>query len=117
MANLDLSAIVAILTGAVVPLLIYLLSRGPQLRQLNTSRDSELVSSATALVDRLQNEVQTLNTKIEKLDREHETDRADYVAQLDRAHDENARLSRMVAQLRTDLDIASRQIEDLRHRN
>jgi outer membrane murein-binding lipoprotein Lpp len=112
--TLDLQTMVLVLTGAVVPLIIYLLSRGPQLRQLRTSEDTNLVTSATALVTSLQNEVAALNAKIERLERDRSTDRADYVAQLNRAHDENQRLATMVAQLRTDTDIATRQIDALR---
>lgn len=112
--TLDLQTLVLILTGAVVPLLIYLLSRGPQLRQLKTSEESGLITSATALVTSLQAEVAALNAKIERLERDRSTDRADYVAQLGRAHGENQRLATMVAQLRTDTDIASRQIDVLR---
>jgi hypothetical protein len=110
----DLQTMALLLTGAVVPLLIYLLSRGPQLRQLKASEDSNLVTSATALVASLQDENKILTVRIERLERDRNSDRSDYAGQLARAHDENSRLATRVAQLQTDLDIATRQIADLR---
>lgn len=115
--TLDLSALAGLLTGAVVPLLIYLLSRGAQLRSLNTGSDATLVTSATTLVTTLQTEVGTLTGKIQRLERDRDADRADFAAQLGRAHDENSRLSVTVAQLQTDLDIVNRQLATLRKIN
>jgi cell division protein FtsB len=110
----ELQTLTALLAGAVVPLLIYLFSRRAQLRQLNTSSDATLVTSATALVASLQDENKTLTVRIERLERDRTNDRTDYAAQLARAHNENSRLAAQVAQLQTDLDIATRQIADLR---
>jgi hypothetical protein len=110
----ELQTLTALLAGAVVPLLIYLFSRRAQLRQLNTSSDATLVTSATALVASLQDENKVLAVRIERLERDRANDRTDYAAQLARAHNENSRLAAQVAQLQTDLDIATRQITDLR---
>jgi hypothetical protein len=115
---MDLSTVLQILAvllgSAVVPLIIFVFSRRAQLRQLNTSSDANLVTQATNLVTSLQDENKILTVRIERLERDRSADRSDYASQLGRAHDENSRLAAKVAQLQTDLDIATRQIADLR---
>lgn len=99
-----------------VTFIIYLLSRRAQLRQLNTTSDATLVTSAATLVTQLQAQIQILDDKTKRLERERSEDRIDFVEQLNRAHGENSRISVLVAQFQTDLDIARRQIEELRRR-
>lgn len=84
-----LQLLALVLTGAVVPLLTYLLSRGPQLRNLNATGEASLVSSATQLATTLQTEVDRLNHVVD-------------------------RLNVVVADLRTDLDASRRQIDELK---
>jgi uncharacterized protein YPO0396 len=112
--HVDLPTMALILTGAVVPLLIYLLSRGPQLRQIKTTAETNLAATATALAEALQNQVKILEDKITQLEKERSEDRANFVRQLNRAHDENERISILVAQTQTDLDITTRQIAELK---
>jgi predicted nucleic acid-binding Zn-ribbon protein len=115
----DASTISIIAGGLATPigaLLIYLFSRRAQLRQLNTTSDAAIVNSATTFVTQLQAQITMLNNKVAQLEAERTSDRARYVEELNRAHDENSRMSAIVAQLKTDTDIAERQINELRRR-
>jgi uncharacterized coiled-coil protein SlyX len=118
--GLDLPSALAILSvvlaSGAVPLFIYLFSRRAQLRQLNTSSDASIVTSAAALIAQLQQQILVLTEKLARQEGEAIADRANFMAQLNRAHGENSRVSAMVAQLQTDLDITHRQIEELRAR-
>jgi predicted nucleic acid-binding Zn-ribbon protein len=111
-----LTILAGVLTTPVVALLIYLFSRRAQLRQLNATSDATLVTSAATLVTQLQTQILLLTDKLAKLETERSADRTDFVEQLNRAHSENSRISVRVAQLQTDIDIAHRQIEELRDR-
>jgi len=109
-----LSVVVAGLAAPIGGLLIYLMSRRGQLRALNTTSDASIVASATTLVTSLQSQVTQLTERIARLDGERNADRINFVEQLNRAHDENIRINVMAAQLRTDMDIATRQLAELR---
>lgn len=118
--SLDLPSALAILSvvlaSGAVPLFIYLFSRRAQLRQLNTTSDASIVTSAAALIAQLQQQIIVLTEKLARQEGEAIADRANFMGQLNRAHSENSRISAMVAQLQTDLDITHRQIEELRAR-
>jgi hypothetical protein len=62
----------------------------------------------------LQDQIKALTLKLEKAESTASTDRTNFTEQLTRAHDENSRMAGIIATLRTDLDIANRQIEELR---
>lgn len=117
---LVLQLLVLLLGGGAVQLVVFLFSRRAQLRGMDTTSDATIVNSATTLIDRLQKDGETLralalslNTQIEGLKNEQRIDRAEFVAQLTRSHDETARVSTQVAQLKTDLGITHRQIAEL----
>ncbi|MGQ0774536.1 MAG: hypothetical protein ACT4NY_08985 [Pseudonocardiales bacterium] len=115
-----LQLLVVLLGGSAVPLIIFLFRRRAELRQLNSASDATLVTSASTLIDKLQEDgnilrtqVADLNTRIEELEDEQRTDRVEFARQLTVAHDETARMSVVVARLKTDLAIAHRQIDAL----
>jgi hypothetical protein len=109
--------LLALLLGTVaVPLIVYLFSRRAQLRQLNTTSDATLVTSAATLVTSLQSQIKILDGKVAQLEGAQRLDRAGFLGELDRSHDETVRVSVLVAQLKTDLDICHRQVTTLQRR-
>jgi hypothetical protein len=102
------------LSVAAVPLLIYLFSRRAQLRALDTTSDATQITAAATFAAMLQDQIKALTLKLEKAESTASTDRTNFTEQLTRAHDENSRMAGIIAALRTDLDIANRQIEELR---
>lgn len=113
-----------LLGGGTVQLGIFLLRRRAELRQLNTASDVAVNTVSDTLIARLQEDggiyrarVKDLETKVEQLDSRSAAQRAEFTDLLKIAHDENSRLTTRVAQLQTDLDIASRQIRDLQGRS
>jgi len=103
--------------AASVPLFIFLFTRKSQLRMNNTTSDATQITAAAALVTMLQEQVKALDTRLEKAESDASTDRTRFTEQLTRAHDENSRMAAIIATLHTDLDIAHRQIEELRVTN
>jgi uncharacterized tellurite resistance protein B-like protein len=99
-----------------VGLLTYLFSRRASIRQLNTTSDAAIVTSASTLVTQLQTQVQILTEALAKLDDRRSADRTDFANQLARSNSETSRLALLVAQLQTDLVIANGQIEEMRKR-
>lgn len=113
-----------LLGGGTVQLGIFLLRRRAELRQLNTASDVAVNTVSDTLINRLQEDggiyrarVKDLETKVEQLETRSAAQRAEFTDLLKIAHDENSRLTTRVAQLQTDLDIASRQIRDLQGRS
>lgn len=113
-----------LLGGGTVQLGIFLLRRRAELRQLNTASDVAVNTVSDTLINRLQEDggiyrarVKDLETKVEQLESRSAAQRAEFTDLLKIAHDENSRLTTRVAQLQTDLDIASRQIRDLQGRS
>jgi multidrug resistance efflux pump len=119
-----------LLSGSMVPLLMFLFRRRPELRKLGTESD---VNSSTAAVnyskatetllanlvadgERYRTLTEKLQTNVERLQAEAVQSQRDCSRQLDVAHGENQRLATRVAQLNTDLDIAHRQISDMASR-
>jgi len=109
-----LTFVSAVLVGAVVPLITFLYLRRGQLRQLNTTSDATQITSAATLVALLQDQIKILTAKQDKIEGQQSTDRTNFTEQLSRAHTENGRMASIIATLHTDLDIAHRQIEELR---
>jgi multidrug resistance efflux pump len=106
---------------------MFLFRRRPELRKLGTEAD---VNSSTAAVnystatetliknlvedgERYRKLTETIQTTVERLQREAIESQRECTRQLDVAHGENLRLVTRVAQLNTDLDIAHRQISDM----
>jgi hypothetical protein len=113
-----------LLGGGTVQLGIFLIRRRAELRQLNTASDVAVNTVSDTLINRLQEDggiyrarVKDLETKVEQLESRSAAQRAEFTDLLKVAHDENSRLTTRVAQLQTDLDIASRQIRDLQGRS
>lgn len=122
-ARLLLSVLTVFMGGGAVQLLIFLLRRRAELRQLSTTSEVNQATAAETLIRRLQEDGATyreqvagLHTKLERLEDRHVQAQRDFAAQLRDAHIENTRLVTRVAQLQTDLDIAGRQLDELRWR-
>jgi hypothetical protein len=101
------------MTGAVVPLVIYLFNRRTVLRETNVETDAKLVTSAGVLVDQLQKQIEILGQRNVTSDASHASDLERLTDQLRIAHIENLRIAAVVAELQTEQDIAKRQITDL----
>lgn len=99
--TIDIQTLVLVFCGAVVPLVVYLLSRGPQLRQLKVTTDAAIVTSATELASTLQGQVEFLTKKVATLESNLATERINYTNQLNVAY-------AMIAELRTNQDAAAR---------
>jgi hypothetical protein len=103
----------AVMTGAVVPLVIYLFNRRTILRETNVDTDAKLVTSAGILVDQLQKQIEILSQRSAASDTSHDNDVVRLTEQLRLAHTENVRIAAIVAELQTEQDIARRQISEL----
>jgi hypothetical protein len=101
------------MTGAVVPLVIYLFNRRTVLRETNVDTDAKLVTSAGVLVDQLQKQIEILGQRSVASETSHDNDVLRLTEQLRLAHTENMRIAAIVAELQTDQDIARRQIAEL----
>lgn len=118
-----LGILTVFLGGGTVQLIIALIRRRAELRQLNTAADVNTSTVTDTLIKRLQEDgvvyreqVKEYIAKVERLEARYEQAQRDFAAQLQDAHNENTRLVTRIAQLQTDLDIANRQIADLRQR-
>lgn len=111
--------------GGIVQLTIFLLRRRSELQKMDRESAAPLLKESTGMlaehrawakeqIDRLQEAEQRGTARIKALQEQLEHERKGFQDQLDRAHEENKRLSRELARLRTDQDIALRQIEELR---
>lgn len=126
-----LQILAVFLGGGSVQLVVLFIRRKSELRQLDTSSDVNVAvvaeKKATAqdrLIDQLQEDgtayretVRELQTKMERLEDRATAAQREFTAQLRDAHHENARLATRIAQLTTDVDIAHRQIDELRRRH
>jgi gamma-glutamylcysteine synthetase len=107
----------AVIVGGVVPLVTFFYLKRGQLRQLDTTADATQISSAATLIALLQDQIKALTLKVEKAESQQTTDRTNLTEQLTRAHEENSRMAAIIAVQQTDLDIARRQITELRAAN
>jgi hypothetical protein len=103
----------AVMTGAVVPLVIYLFNRRTALRETNVDTDAKLVTSAGVLIDQLQKQIEILGQRSVASDTNHANSLVRLTEQLQLAHAENLRIAAIVAELQTEQDIAKRQIAEL----
>lgn len=107
--------------GGTVQLLIFLLRKRGELRNLDTQSDVNVSTASATLISRLQEDgatyreiVKGLQDEISLLKRRRDQEQLDFAQRLQDAHSENTRLTTKIAQLQTDLDIAQRHIEELR---
>lgn len=110
--------------GGILEFARRMLARRAELRNLNAQSDAtisnsykDLVATLTAETKRHEAQVAELQERVVTLETRHETAQRQFTTQLNDAHTENVRLATRVAQLTTDLDIANRQVDDLRYRS
>lgn len=123
-SNELLQLITAILgSGTAGTLLVFLLSRKSQLRATAADAGVKQATAQDLLIQRLQDdgatyrdEVKELKAQVDRLEARYDKAQRDFAEQLQVAHSENSRLATRVAQLQTDLDVAERQIVELRRR-
>lgn len=103
-----------------VQLLIFLLRRRSELKQLDTANLASERTSAEPLLKGWETIAQELKVsakeavdRANKVEERMDDERREFRASLERAHAENSRLRQEVAQLRTDNDILTRQVEQL----
>ena len=118
------------LGGGSVQLLLFLLRRRSELRQLDTASDVNTSAAAANQAKVYETQVKLLQedgavwrgqvndfqAKVDRLEEERNREHRDFARQLRDAHSENTRLATRLAQLQTDLDIAERQVTELRRR-
>lgn len=107
-------ALIVGLGAPTVAFLIYLFSRRATLRSVDATTDAQHVTAAAAIVVQLQEQIRLLIERQAVSDTAMLAERHNFTTQLTRAHEENSRISAMVAELRTELDITQRQIQALR---
>jgi polyhydroxyalkanoate synthesis regulator phasin len=109
--------------GGTVQLIIFIIKRRTELRQIDTSSDVNISNASSVLISRLQEDgavyreqVKLMQDRINTIEQQHEQAQRQYNQRLMDAHSENTRLTTRIAQLQTDLDIATRQVSELRDR-
>lgn len=125
-----LAAAGVITGGGFLKLLDFWFKHRAEVRKITTSSDVDestvSVNQSTiykGMVDQLQEDgavyreqVKELQARFERLEAKRLRDEQDFADQLRAAHAENTRMTTRIAQLQVDLDIASRQLEELRRR-
>lgn len=103
--------IVALVTGgSIVQLIVYLLRRRSEIAALDKTASAPLLASANELIVRLEVAEGRLASRVASL----EGQLAESQGTLRLSQEDNQRLTREVAQLRIDLDITQRHVDQLR---
>lgn len=109
------------LGGGTVQLLIFLLRRRAEIRELDAKADASLLTSANDLISNLRqitdsnrSELADMRRALAAVTEESRVLTRDFTSRMASAQVENRRLSTEVARLRTDLDISQRQVDQLR---
>lgn len=109
--------VVALITGGgIIQLIVYLLKRRSEITALDRTSAEPLLTKQDAFIDRLQLSEVKAQGLVAQLEERIANERRDFTSSLAVAHRENDRISAEVARIRTDLDIAARQVEELRRR-
>lgn len=112
-----------LLSGGAVAIWRFIYTRRAELRKLRTSAEVDVSGISDKMLERLQSDVgmyrdqiNTLQTRVTYLEDRYDGAQRDFTTQLRDAHLENTRLNTRIAQLVNDLDIANRQLDDMRRR-
>lgn len=103
-------------TGVGAQVLSKIWTRRADLRQINSTSDLNIAQAHEKLVNQLMADGETYRKRVLDLEARVEKTTTEGDEQLAIAHAENSRLSREVARLHTDLDIANGQLAQLRTR-
>jgi hypothetical protein len=107
--------IVALVTGgSIVQLIVFLLRRRSEITALDKTASAPLLTSANELIVRLEASEARLHTRLEALEQRRSNEMETGTAALTFSHEQNVRLSREVAQLRSDLDVCQHHVVQLR---
>jgi chromosome segregation ATPase len=120
-AQLILGIVTVALGGGTVQLVLGLIRRRSELRKTDTESALNQSSVYDKIIERLQEDAATyrdqaraVQTEAEGLKERHRAEVRSLTVQLNEAHVENERLATMIARARTDLDIAQRQVDEMR---
>jgi hypothetical protein len=106
--------VIALITGGgIVQLIVFLLRRRSEIAALDKTSTAPLLTSANELIERLQVSQARLEDQVEKLNGRLVTEQEKATERLDLAHTQNRRLAGEVAELRVDVAVLQRQIDQL----
>lgn len=109
--------VAAILLGSGgVQVIVKLVSRRSEIRNAALTTDATMLTSANSYVVSLQSQLDKQSERADTKEKDHIQDLKVVTQQLERANAENARLAEQLASLRTELNIAKGQIEQLQRR-
>jgi chromosome segregation ATPase len=112
-AQMLLGIITVATGGSLVQLVIFLIKRRATLSALDTEATAPLLEQQGALVDRLAAAELKALKRVESLEEQQRARDQEFTATMEISNRERARLNSEVASLRTEVDIARRQIADL----
>lgn len=120
-AQLILGVLTVTLGGGTVQLILAMVRRRTDLRKTDTESDVNQSTVYDKIIQRLQEDATTyreqaraVHTEAEALKERHRAELRGLTQRLEDAHTEHSRLSSTIARLRNDLDIANRQVDDMR---
>ncbi len=108
-----LQVLAVFLGGGTTQLAVALLRRRAEIKQMDAQASSVSLDASNRLIERLQLDAEQLRQQVANLRADHLRDVEEMTRRLTAAQEREARLHREVAILRTDLDIARRQIDQL----
>lgn len=112
-AGFILQVAAVFLGGGSVQLTIALLKRRSEIKELDAKADAVGLEAANNFITRLQLDAEQLRQQIVNLRADQVRDIEEMTRRLTASQEREVRLQREVAMLRTDLEIARRQIEQL----
>lgn len=112
-AGFALQVLAVALGGGTVQGLIFLFRRRAEIKELDAKADAIGLEAANNFITRLQLDADQLRQQVSNLRADHLRDVEEMTRRLVAAQEREVRLQREVATLRTDLEIARRQIEQL----
>lgn len=103
-----------LITSLVIPLVAILIKRRPELRQAQATTDATQLATSGLLIAQLEGRIKVQDARILSMEEVRVVALSDVARALEVGHYETQRTAQIIAQLRTDLDIAGRQIVELR---
>jgi len=102
--------------GTLVQLIIFLIKKRSELRSINTTSDSAVVTTSNMLMDRLAAAEAAGRQEIDRLNRLLTNERQGFTRAINSCRGEIGRLGADVARLRTELDVSQARIRALTER-
>lgn len=112
-AGFALQVAAVFLGGSSVQLIVFLVRRRAEIRELDTKADAVALEASNNPITRLQLDAEQLRQQIQGMRTDHLREIEEMTRRLGLATDEGVRLQREVASLRTEIAIAQRQLDQL----